>query len=322
MKYNAQAMTLFKINGSNLQPISEVDFESYFDKEKKLQQFTENNLQQLFGLEFIATEFNIESFWLDTLAFDTSTNSFVIIEYKKVENFSLMDQGQTYLNLVLDNKADVLLEYVLKTKKELDKKQIDWSQTRVIFIGPKFNTYQRRALSYRLPFELWEVAIYENGTIEYDQITPIGSENKIERKSASVLSGPAAKEIKVYTEDDLVKPNWIDTKELLHEFQKGLMELDLDTRIKYTKHYVGYVSKHGRNYVDIVPQNQGIKVYFRFPHNFIKSPIVINDCSHVGHWANGISRAYLKEKDQIPEFLRLAKESFLYLHNDIYSKDK
>ena len=131
-------MAIFKISNLKLTGVKELRFESYFDREKKLQTLTEANLENLFGLEFVSTEYNLETFWLDTLAFDPSTNSFVIIEYKKVENFSLMDQGQTYLNLVLDHKADVLLEYIEKTGKSLKKSGIAWGQTRVMFIGPKF----------------------------------------------------------------------------------------------------------------------------------------------------------------------------------------
>lgn len=315
-------MALFKINGSKLTSVKELGFDSQFKQEKELQNFSEDNLQELFGLEFVATEFNLETFYLDSLAFDPTLNSFVIIEYKKVENFSLMDQGQTYLNLVLDHKADVLLKYIKKTGKTLDLKDIDWSQTRVMFVGPKFNTYQRRALSPRLPFELWEVAIYEGGLVEYDQINPVGGDRKTEKQTASLLTGAAAKEIKVYTEDDLVKQAWEKTRDLLHEFETALLNSDIETKVKYTKFYIAYMSKHGRNYVEVVPQQQGLKVFFRFPFKYIKSNLKIEDCSKVGHWTNGNSRTQLSEGLQIPEVVRLAKESFYYLHKDIYKTSK
>lgn len=318
-------MALFKISQSKLNPVKEVKFESFFDREKKLQNLTEDNLKELFGLEFIATEFNLETFWLDSLAYDPTINAFVIIEYKKVENFSLMDQGQTYLNLVLDHKADVLLKYLSKTHKTLDLKDIDWSQTRVMFIGPKFNTYQRRALSPRLPFELWEVAIYEGGLIEYDQILPVGGDKKTEKKAPSLLVGTAAKEITVYTEEDLVKPTWEKTRELLKEFEELLLQGDIDTKIKYNKYYIAYISKHGRNYVEIEPQQQGLRIYYRFPSDFVPSryehrglELKLEDCSKVGRKPNGISRALITKSSEIPEAVDLAKESFFFLHKDIY----
>jgi len=33
------------------------------------------------------------------------------MEYKKDRNFSVVDQGVAYLNLMLNNKADFILEY-------------------------------------------------------------------------------------------------------------------------------------------------------------------------------------------------------------------
>lgn len=252
-------MALFKISGKKLSPVREIGFDSQFKKEKELQTFTESNLQELFGLEFIATEFNIESFWLDSLAFDTAINSFVIIEYKKVENFSLMDQGQTYLNLVLDHKADVLLEYNNKAGKNLGKKDIDWSQTRVIFIGPKFNTYQKRALSPNLPFELWEVGMYEGGIIEYDQINPVGGDKGSDKKT---LAGTAGKEIVAISIEDHLRKSNESIQELFHELRERIFNLDSKIQEKPVGNYIGYkVSWY--NFVSVHFYKEKLKIYVR-----------------------------------------------------------
>ena len=255
-------MALYKIFGKKLTPVRETGFDSQFKKEKELQNFTENNLQELFVLEFISSEFNIESFWLDSLAFDPSINSFVIIEYKKVENFSLMDQGQTYLNLVLEHKADVLLEYNNKVGKNLGKNDIDWSQTRVIFIGPKFNTYQKRALSPNLPFELWEVELYDGGIIEYDQINPVGFSKKTDKKTNTFLGGTAAKEIVTYTvENHLSKANPISQK-IFEDIRKQIFELDPNIQEKPVKNYVGY-KLSWYNFVTIHVYKDKLKIHVR-----------------------------------------------------------
>lgn len=236
-------MALFKIQGQKLSPVKDVKFESYFEKEKKLQNFTEANLQELFGLEFISTEFNLESFWLDSLAFDPSLNAFVIIEYKKVENFSLMDQGQTYLNLVLDHKADVILEYITKTKKTINKNDIDWSQTRVMFIGPKFNTYQKRALSESLPFELWEITLYDGNLIEYDEIIPVGTQKKNEKKVTTTLSGSAAHEIKTYSIEEHLKNASDHIIDLFQKLREQILLLDPEIKEKPVSWYIAYQLK-------------------------------------------------------------------------------
>lgn len=254
-------MSLFKISDSKLLPIKEINFESYFDREKKLQNFTEHNLETLFSLKFVSTEFNLETFWLDSLAFDPFSKSFVIIEYKKVENFSLMDQGQTYLNLLLDHKGDILQEYLEKTGKPIKKSEVDWSQTRVIFIGPKFTTYQRRALSPNLPFELWEVALYDNGLIEYDAINPVGTGRMAEKKSL-MLSGSAAKEIKTYTVEDVMSPKRTDQVELFRFLQSQLLSLGDLIQERVTLYYVAY-RIHGTNIVYVNPRSHNLMLDIR-----------------------------------------------------------
>ncbi|HYJ02546.1 MAG TPA: hypothetical protein VEW92_10065 [Nitrososphaeraceae archaeon] len=57
------------------------------------------------------------------------------------------------LALLLNNKAEFILN-------------IDWTQSRIIFISPVFSTYQRKAIEFKdLPIELWEIKQYYNNII-------------------------------------------------------------------------------------------------------------------------------------------------------------
>jgi hypothetical protein len=65
---------------------------------------------------------------IDTLAFDNESKAFVIIEYNKDRNFSVVDQGTAYLNLMLNNKADFILEYNESLRSSsLKREEVDWS---------------------------------------------------------------------------------------------------------------------------------------------------------------------------------------------------
>ncbi len=79
--------------------------------EKDIQKMTEENLEEIFGLQFVSSEFSLNNLRIDTLCFNKESNSFVIIEYKKDKSFSIIDQGFAYLSSMLNNKADFLLEY-------------------------------------------------------------------------------------------------------------------------------------------------------------------------------------------------------------------
>ncbi|MFX4385216.1 hypothetical protein ABTA34_20160, partial [Acinetobacter baumannii] len=83
--------------------------ETPFRLEKEIQTVFESNLYEFTGLEFIKSEFTIKSNRIDTLAFDPESKAFVIIEYKRDRNYSVIDQGVSYLNLMLEYKADFIV---------------------------------------------------------------------------------------------------------------------------------------------------------------------------------------------------------------------
>ena len=300
-----------------------------FDLERDAQKLTEQNLETIFGLKFVSGSLNKEfsvraqeqDFYIDTLAFDEQQNSFVIIEYKKERSFSVIDQGFAYLAAMLNNKAEFVLELNEKLKKNFGKNDIDWEQSRLIFISPEFTNYQKNAINFKdLPFFLYEIRTYENGMVEFDPIKPYKSTASINSFIKDKIVTQVSKEVKVYSQEDLVKETWTNTKELLEEFENRLMDSGIETKVKYTKFYIAYMSKHGRNYVEVVPQQQGLKIYFRFPYDFTISPMNIGDCSIKGHWTNGISYIYLTEIDQVSEAIRLSSVSYSYLHKDVNDK--
>ena len=64
-------MALFEINRDKLNHIKE----EKFSLEKDIQKLTEDNLSMIFGLDFVKSEFSLNKFRLDSLAFDEKSNS-------------------------------------------------------------------------------------------------------------------------------------------------------------------------------------------------------------------------------------------------------
>ena len=197
-------MDLYQLNKENeLRHIKE----QYFKLEREMQILTENNLDKIFGLTLIKTEFFLNNFRLDTLAFNKENKSFVIIEYKRDKNFSVIDQGYAYLSLLLNNKADFILEYNETQDNSLKKDDVDWSQSRVIFISPSFTRYQKESINFKdLPIELWEIKKFENNIISFSQIAAAFSRESIETVSKKDKEiEKVSREIKVYTEEEHIK---------------------------------------------------------------------------------------------------------------------
>jgi biotin synthase-related radical SAM superfamily protein len=103
----------------------------------------------------------------------------------------------------LNNKAEFILAYNERNEKIIKKNDVDWSQSKLIFISPQFTTYQRKAIEFRdLPIELWEVKLYSNNTVLFNQIqAPEKSESVTSLGQKSEVVKKVSKEVKVYSEE-------------------------------------------------------------------------------------------------------------------------
>ena len=110
-----------------------------FPLERDIQNLIQKNTLELFNVEFVESELIVGKYRIDTLCYDEENNSFVIVEYKKGDSYSVIDQGYTYLQLLLNNKSDFLLTLSKHFNRVLDVKDIDWSQSKIVFISQSFN---------------------------------------------------------------------------------------------------------------------------------------------------------------------------------------
>ena len=141
-----------------------------FNSELILQRITQENLD-VFGLKLIASEFQYKNQRFDTLAFDSKTNSFVIMEYKNKLDFEVLNQGESYYNLLLENKNIYIDKFNEVFKTSFKEEDFDFDKARVLIIGPEFNKKQLLAAkSPHYPFEIWKVKINENFCISYENV--------------------------------------------------------------------------------------------------------------------------------------------------------
>lgn len=243
-------MPIYKKSGSKLHPIKE----KKVDLELTIQKLVEENVTEVFGLEYVCSEYPLHNLRIDTLAFDEDQKSFVVIEYKKDRNFSVIDQGYAYLALLLNNKADFILEYNEKCQENLKKNDVDWSQSKVIFIAPSFTKYQLEAMGFQdLPIELWEVKLFENETVLFNQLRTSEKSESIKTIKKGENAEVVSREIKQYSVEDHFRPQWDRTKALYDLFSERMLELDPRFMINPKKVYIGF-NIDGKNVVNIQPK--------------------------------------------------------------------
>ena len=234
-------MQLFNSKNNKLELIEEKPFKL----EKEIQDLVSENSESLLNLEHIGTEITIDKYRIDSLCFDKETNSFVIVEYKKGSSYSVIDQGYTYLQLLLNNKSDFLLIYSEHLDKVVKTKDIDWSQSRIIFISQSFNKYQKDSVNFKdLPFELWEIARYKNNHISLTKHISTSSESvKTITSTKNKNIQAVSQEIKTYDENfhiskfnQQLQNNWIKFREQMMSIEG--MEMNIIRR--YISFTMGY----------------------------------------------------------------------------------
>lgn len=238
-------MSLFKISNNKLLPIKE----KKINLEKDIQSLTEENIEEILGYTFVSSEFQTDTFRFDTLAWDEENKSFVIVEYKKKRNFSVVDQGFAYLSVLLNRKADFILEYNTKfPNNQLKKEDIDWSQSRVIFISPNFTSYQINSINFKnMPFDLYEIKLYENNTVAYNKIEASNPSESIDSITKGGEIEKVSKEVKNYSVEDHFNEGWDESRELFEILDERIMNIDPNIQRSPVKNYIGY--KLGNNLV-------------------------------------------------------------------------
>lgn len=310
-------MKLFKVENEKLSSISI----NPFSLEKEIQELIEKNVWELFELDFVKSELKVQNFRFNTLCFDKGSNSFVIIEYKKGTNYSVIDQGYTYLSLLLNNKSDFILEYNETTGSTIKRDEVDWSQSRIIFISPKFSDYQKTSINFKnVPFELWEITRFKNDLIGLNQIV---TESDVDINSTinsetnkSVLNQVSSEIVKLDENYHLNKSK--NRPEVIYEMYKDLKEkilgLGENVEIKIGKQTIGF--KQNRVFTDLIIYNKGIGIVLNLKRGELDDfQNLTEDISEKGHWGNGEYRIWINTMEEIDYGFSLIKQSFKIQNN-------
>jgi predicted transport protein len=300
-------MPLYRVARKQLELIKEQPFKH----EHEIQSLVENNLNTLFGFQFVRSEFQLGKLRMDTLAYDEDSKAFVIIEFKKDENFSVVDQGMSYLSLMLNNRAEFILEYNQKCKGSLKREDVDWSQSRVIFISPSFTTFQLEAINFKdLPIELWEVRRYSNNMIRFDQHKPASSVASIRTLSKkSKVVEAISREFKTYTEEGHLKAAQSNIVDLYNHFKNLVLAIGSDISVKPMKLYIAFRTR--TNIADVVVLKKSLKIFINLAKGVLDDPKELaRGVSGIGHWGNGDYEISITNEDNLEYIISLVRQSY------------
>ena len=298
-------MNIYQIDNLKLTEIQDQPFKL----EREIQNVFEDNLQEIMGLTLVRSEFIIKNKRIDTLAYDEQANAFIIIEYKRDKNVSVIDQGFTYLSLMLENKADFIVEYNEQLKRNLQRTDVDWSQTRVAFVSPSFTENQILATNFKdIAIELWEVKRYRNNTLVIHELKKSRSAESIKplaQQNAELKR--VTDEIKVYTEDKHLDYASEEMAELYEKFKNATLNLADGIEVKPQKDYIAF--KKDRNIVCYELQKKQMKIFVGAKWGIIDdSKGLARDVSQVGHFGTGDYQIQVDSDKDLEYIMSLIKQ--------------
>jgi predicted transport protein len=301
-------MPLYKLTGKSIRSVKEVKFNT----EKEIHEIVAFNLSLLFGnVRLIKNEYTFKNFRIDTLAYDDENNSFIIIEYKNTRSFSVVDQGMTYLSLLINNKADFVLALQESEKKYVDIKSINWDTSKVIFVSPYFTNYQLESINFKdLPIELYKISKFENENILIERIAETNSSEKVPVEVKTNQNLLINSEIKVYDEKYHLNEKPEKLIDIYQKLKDYILELDNQVSMKPTKLYIGFKINNS-NFCDIRIQKNAIKLWVAIPSGKLSdNHDLFRDCSNIGHWGNGDYDTTITNDDNIERIMVTIKEAF------------
>lgn len=319
-------MDLYKINSKKINLLNKKSFEL----EKNIQKIIETNLKEIFDITFIASEFTVGKYSIDklgridTLAFDEKNKSFVIIEYKNSESRSVIDQGFSYLSELVDRGSDFMEKLNEVRKDKITKKEVDWTQSKVIFVSPAYTSYQINGSNFKdLPIELWKIQLFEEDLFSLEQIIATSNQsiNKISKNKAiqdvTKVVHIVNEEVHITKTNEICKGLWSEIREKYLKYGDTSINVKKDyVAIKKNNTTIFYVRFNKVNLkIDMIAgyskNNIKVKNYLEF--NDEKKFGKLKKLKHTDSYYEHIYTFNLHKKDEFNYAIYLMDQKYLHL---------
>ena len=248
-------MALFKIDDNNKIKKTEV---KQFNNERELQRLCEKNLEELFQVRYIDTEFKFGDEYtgrLDTIGIDYDGNP-VIIEYKLDKNSAVLSQVLFYMDWLVNHRGD--FEIAAKNKLGNDIK-IVWDNPKMILVAQDYNKYDKYAVNQiNYDIYLYKYIFYKTGELYLENI------NVQENKKYHVDNYDNTKQTTKYQREEYsfeyhASKGNDDIQALLTELHEYITSISDQIEVRYPQYYIAY--RTTRNFAEVHVNKNSIIVY-------------------------------------------------------------
>jgi predicted transport protein len=280
--------------------------------EVALQRLIEANMETLFGVRFLATEYVTGAKHkgrIDSLGVD-ETGSPVIFEYKRSINESVINQGLFYLDWLVDHKAEFQL-LVMKKLGASAADEIDWHNPRVICVASGFTRYDEHAVQQMSrAIELVRYQDFEGELLALELITAAKTD---QLPASPTFPEPGMKKVATVTKtvSDYLTGSPEGLKNLFADLEAFIESLGDDVTKKTLKSYFAYRRLKNFACVEVHPQTQTLLVYLKVdPDSIQLEEGFSRDVRKIGHFGTGDLEVRIKDAAALVRSQPLMQRSY------------
>ena len=280
-----------------------------FDKESQMHKLIERNIGTLFpGLKLLETEFREMArgeLRPDTIAFDTTLDTFVALEYKNRLNKEAVDQARTYLSSMRQHQGDLVLSHSNNMKcRPRDQKSFKWKKMYAIIMAPEFGGYQVSGAKEDPDVELYEISMHDDRIMLVERVSG-AHERTVVMASAP---GPDAEATQTQTTPHAPRPDAISTQtgQLYNTIRARLLRAFPGAEETEKKFYNGFRYPGDKYFCTISPQKS--KIWLAYSGKRAASELRPDDfVRNVDGWGVGKLRSEIKNEADFEKALAILK---------------
>ncbi len=284
-------------------------------KERDIQNFVEMNLEYLFNIRLLKSEFSFiandgGNGRMDTLGLDEN-NCPVVIEYKNNSKDNIINQGLFYVDWLKSHQKDFEWIILEKIDKETAK-SIDWSQTRLICIATDFNRYDKFAIHQcKVNVELVTYSRFENqilfnftnvsSTKKNEELT-FNNTECIEKLNSNTLDTIPKAYNKFENANTIVKL-------IFKEFEDYIFSLSDNIQKNVLIHYIAYKNIKNVACVELFKNNLKLFLSINPEQQYMKKNLKMRDVTSIGHRGTGnleITINSLEDLESIKDLIKIS----------------
>lgn len=282
--------------------------------EKSLQQTIESNMDALFAVRFLASEYSTGAKHggrIDSLGIDEN-GSPVIFEYKRAVNENVINQGLFYLDWLFDHRAEFKL-LVMEHLGDDAAAALDWSNPRLVCVASGFTRYDEHAVQQiNRSIELVRYRDFEGQLLALELVTAVNSETSKGEVGPGAAVGPTKKTPTSYkTVSEYLAQSPSSLKDLLDELDAYVVALGDDVTKKTLKLYFAYRRIKNFLCVEVHPQNHELLVFVKVdPASVELEPGFSRDVRSIGHFGTGDLELRISNQATLQRALPLVLRSY------------